>query len=45
MFSPSVTNQKPSDGLRAKFPAYNYDDMVQAQYRVWSCVSNATRRV
>ncbi len=25
---------KPSDGLRAKFPKYNYDDMVDAQYRV-----------
>src|ERR1700761_2703752 len=25
---------KPSDGLRTKFPAYNYDDMVQAQYRL-----------
>ena len=25
---------KPSDGLRAKFPHYNYDDMVQAQYRL-----------
>jgi homoserine O-acetyltransferase/O-succinyltransferase len=25
---------KPSDGLRAKFPAYNYDDMVSAQYRL-----------
>ena len=25
---------KPSDGLRAKFPQYNYDDMVQAQYRL-----------
>jgi len=25
---------KPSDGLRAKFPPYNYDDMVQAQYRL-----------
>ncbi len=25
---------KPSDGLRAKFPAYNYDDMVLAQYRM-----------
>jgi homoserine O-acetyltransferase/O-succinyltransferase len=24
---------KPSDGLRAKFPLYNYDDMVSAQYR------------
>jgi homoserine O-acetyltransferase len=25
---------KPSDGLKAKFPRYNYDDMVQAQYRL-----------
>jgi homoserine O-acetyltransferase len=25
---------KPSDGLRAKFPVYNYDDMVLAQYRL-----------
>jgi len=25
---------RPSDGLRAKFPAYNYDDMVLAQYRL-----------
>jgi len=25
---------RPSDGLRAKFPRYNYDDMVQAQYRL-----------
>ncbi len=25
---------KPSDGLRAAFPRYNYDDMVQAQYRL-----------
>ena len=25
---------KPSDGLKAKFPAYNYDDMVDAQYRL-----------
>jgi homoserine O-acetyltransferase len=25
---------KPSDGLRASFPRYNYDDMVQAQYRL-----------
>jgi homoserine O-acetyltransferase len=25
---------KPSDGLRAKFPHYNYDDMVLAQYRL-----------
>jgi homoserine O-acetyltransferase/O-succinyltransferase len=25
---------KPSDGMRAKFPHYDYDDMVQAQYRL-----------
>lgn len=25
---------KPSDGLRARFPRYNYDDMVHAQYRL-----------
>jgi homoserine O-acetyltransferase len=25
---------KPSDGLRANFPKYNYDDMVDAQYRL-----------
>ncbi len=25
---------KPSDGLRARFPKYNYDDMVDAQYRL-----------
>jgi len=25
-------SSKPSDGLRAKFPRYNYDDMVRAQY-------------
>ena len=25
-------SSKPSDGLRAKFPAYNYDDMVEAQH-------------
>jgi homoserine O-acetyltransferase len=25
---------RPSDGLRAKFPRYNYDDMVEAQYRL-----------
>jgi len=25
---------KPSDGSRAKFPHYNYDDMVLAQYRL-----------
>ncbi|MBU3646726.1 MAG: alpha/beta fold hydrolase [Limnohabitans sp.] len=27
-------SSKPSDGLRAKFPKYNYDDMVSAQYRL-----------
>lgn len=25
---------KPSDGLRAKFPRYNYDDMVNGQHRL-----------
>lgn len=25
---------KPSDGLKAEFPQYNYDDMVDAQYRL-----------
>ena len=25
---------KPSDGLKAKFPKYNYNDMVDAQYRL-----------
>jgi homoserine O-acetyltransferase len=29
-------SSKPSDGLRAKFPLYNYDDMVLAQYRLVS---------
>lgn len=29
-------SSKPSDGLRAKFPQYNYDDMVDAQYRLVS---------
>jgi homoserine O-acetyltransferase len=27
-------SSKPSDGLKAQFPRYNYDDMVQAQYRL-----------
>jgi homoserine O-acetyltransferase/O-succinyltransferase len=27
-------SSKPSDGMRAKFPRYNYDDMVEAQYRL-----------
>ena len=29
-------SSKPSDGLRTKFPKYNYDDMVDAQYRLVS---------
>jgi homoserine O-acetyltransferase/O-succinyltransferase len=27
-------SSKPSDGLRAKFPRYTYDDMVRAQHRL-----------
>lgn len=27
-------SSKPSDGLRARFPRYNYGDMVAAQYRL-----------
>jgi homoserine O-acetyltransferase len=27
-------SSKPSEGLRTKFPKYNYDDMVDAQYRL-----------
>jgi homoserine O-acetyltransferase len=27
-------SSKPSDGLRMRFPKYNYDDMVHAQYRL-----------
>jgi homoserine O-acetyltransferase len=27
-------SSKPSDGLKMKFPAYTYDDMVKAQYRL-----------
>jgi homoserine O-acetyltransferase/O-succinyltransferase len=29
-------SSKPSDGLRTKFPRYNYDDMVDAQHRLVS---------
>ena len=29
-------SSKPSDGMHAKFPKYNYDDMVLAQYRLLS---------
>jgi homoserine O-acetyltransferase/O-succinyltransferase len=27
-------SSKPSDGLRTSFPKYNYEDMVEAQYRL-----------
>lgn len=27
-------SSKPSDGLKTKFPKYDYDDLVQAQYRL-----------
>jgi homoserine O-acetyltransferase/O-succinyltransferase len=27
-------SSKPSDGLRTRFPKYNYDDMVDGQYRL-----------
>lgn len=27
---------KPTDGLRARFPLYNYEDMVEAEYRLVS---------
>ncbi|MBC7718127.1 MAG: alpha/beta fold hydrolase [Pseudorhodobacter sp.] len=30
----SGQSAKPSDGLRAAFPRYNYDDMVDAQHRL-----------
>ena len=29
-------SSKPSDGLGIKFPAYNYDDMIEAQHRLIS---------
>src|SRR6478752_3021095 len=29
-------SSKPSDGLRTKFPHYNYDDMVLGQYRLFT---------
>jgi homoserine O-acetyltransferase len=29
-------SSKPSDGLKTKFPQYNYSDMVDAQYRLLS---------
>jgi homoserine O-acetyltransferase len=30
------SSSRPSDGLRAKFPQYNYSDMIDAQYRLLS---------
>ena len=27
-------SSKPSDGLRTRFPKYNYDDLVEAQFRL-----------
>jgi homoserine O-acetyltransferase len=30
----SGKSSRPSDGMRARFPRYNYDDMVVAQYRL-----------
>jgi homoserine O-acetyltransferase len=30
----SGKSSKPSDGMRMKFPRYNYDDVVAAQYRL-----------
>ncbi|MFO1185245.1 MAG: alpha/beta fold hydrolase [Bauldia sp.] len=30
----SGQSAKPSDGLKTKFPQYDYDDMVEAQYRL-----------
>lgn len=27
-------SSKPSDGMRTRFPRYNYEDMVQAEYRL-----------
>ncbi|HTP97540.1 MAG TPA: alpha/beta fold hydrolase, partial [Burkholderiales bacterium] len=29
-------SSKPSDGMRARFPRYTYEDMVRAQYRLVS---------
>ncbi len=35
-------SSKPSDGLRAKFPRYTYDDMVRAQYRLLTEILGVT---
>jgi len=32
--SATANHQKPSDGLKTAFPKYNYEDMVDAQYRL-----------
>lgn len=36
-------SSKPSDGLRATFPRYGYEDMVRAQYRLMTEGLGATR--
>ena len=36
-------SSKPSDGLRANFPKYNYEDMVDAQYRLMKEVLSIKR--
>jgi homoserine O-acetyltransferase len=36
-------SSKPSDGLRMRFPAYDYDDMVEAQRRCWSGSASPAR--
>ncbi len=35
-------SSKPSDGLRARFPRYTYDDMVEAQHRLLNAWSAST---
>lgn len=36
-------SSKPSDGLRARFPRYGYEDMVRAQYRLMTEGLGASR--
>jgi homoserine O-acetyltransferase len=36
-------SSKPSDGLRARFPRYGYEDMVRAQYRLMTEGLGVTR--
>jgi homoserine O-acetyltransferase/O-succinyltransferase len=38
-------SSKPSDGLRMKFPKYDYDDMVEAQYRMLQSLGVAHLRL